>query len=598
MPTARRVRRQPARQTGRIPQHGAGRVVALAAGALILAVSARAAPETARAAAAQPTAPPFGTYLSGVVAGALGDADAASGRLLQVLGSDPGDPGLRSQAFIFSTLAGRPDAVRLAPLITSNPLAPLVSGNARALAGDWAGAQASYGGIEKTPLNQLLQPLLLAWAEQGAGHTDLAMTRLVPLTQGNPIAGVYALHAAMIADLAGRNDQAAALYAQALSLYPGSDMVLVEQYGGFLARNGKPAIAQGMVHALVKAVPLLAIAESGLDSSLTTPRLGGATRPACAGLALAYLTMATLIQQQAPRGQEAESFMLRFALDLQPDLTPARLLLADLQSGAHQTQQALGTLRQIRPGDPLAPVAALRIAALDASLGGATDRADAHAILARLATTYPKRPEPLQSLGDLLQDEGHFREAIAAYDHAIALMSPLATDDWPILFARATAYDRDRQWPRAQSDLQQALSLAPEQPFLLNYLGYSWVERNHDLDQARRMIERALDAKPDDGSIRDSLGWAMYRQNDVPGAVRTLERAAEQIPEDPTVNYHLGVAYWSAGRHVEARDQWLWALNLHPDRQQEARLRAALSAAAQQGGDPVGAADALPVSVP
>ena len=154
-------------------------------------------------AAAQPTAPPFGTYLSGVVAGALGDADAASGRLLQVLGSDPGDPGLRSQAFIFSTLAGRPDAVRLAPLITSNPLAPLVSGNARALAGDWAGAQASYGGIERTPLNQLLQPLLLAWAEQGAGHTDLAMTRLVPLTQGNPIAGVYALHAAMIADLAG-----------------------------------------------------------------------------------------------------------------------------------------------------------------------------------------------------------------------------------------------------------------------------------------------------------------------------------------------------------------------------------------------------------
>ena len=74
----------------------------------------------------------------------------------------------------------------------------------------------------------------------------------------------------------------------------------------------------------------------------------------------------------------------------------------------------------------------------------------------------------------------------------------------------------------------------------------------------------------------NSLGWAMYRQDDVPGAVRTLERAAEQIPEDPTVNYHLGIAYWSAGRHVEAADQWRWALNLHPDRQQEARIRAAL----------------------
>ncbi len=560
---------------------------------------AHAASESARSAASQPPAPAFGTYLSGVVAGALGDADAASGRLLQVLGTDPDDPALRSQAFIFSTLAGRPDAVRLAPSIAGNPLAPIVIGNAAAIAGHWTEAQANYGRIEHTPLNQLLQPLLLAWSEQGAGQTDLALTRLIPLTQNNPIAGVYALHAAMIADLAGRTDQAASLYQQAISLYPGSDVMLVQAYAGFLSRQGKPLVAQGLVHALTRTVPMLAIAEPGLDAAIAVaPGHADARAAACAGLARAYLTMATLIRQQAPRGQEAESFMLRFALDLQPDLSPARLLLADLQSDAHQPATALATLREIPPGDPLAPVASLRIAALDASLGGAAERAEAHAILGRLAASYPHRPEPLQALGDLLQDEGHYAQAITAYDQAIALMSPLATDDWPILFARATAYDRARQWPQAQSDLEQALALAPEQPFLLNYLGYSWVERRHDLGDARRMIERALDAKPEDGSIRDSLGWAMYRQDDVPGAVRTLERAAEQIPEDPTVNYHLGIAYWSAGRHVEAADQWRWALNLHPDRQEEARIRAALREATRPGGDPVSAADALPVSVP
>ncbi|WP_428376618.1 tetratricopeptide repeat protein [Lichenicoccus sp.] len=571
----------------------------LLSGALLCPSGSHAASEDARSAASQPPPPAFGTYLSGVVAAALGDADTASGKLLQVLGTDPDNPGLRSQAFIFSTLAGRPDAARLAPSIADNPLAPIVIGNAAALAGRWTEAQASYGRIEHTPLNQLLQPLLLAWSEQGAGQTDLALTRLVPLTQSNPIAGVYALHAAMIADLAGRTDQAASLYQQAVSLYPGSDVMLVQAYAGFLARQGKPLLGQGLVHALTKAVPMLAIAEPGLDAALTVPPETATPQAASrAGLARAFLTMASLIQQQAPRGQEAESFMLRFALDLQPDLSPARLLLADLQSDAHQTQAALGTLRQVQADDPLAPVASLRIAALDASIGGASERAAAHAILDRLAASFPHRPEPLQSLGDLLQDEAHYARAITAYDQAIALMSPLTTDDWPVLFARATAYDRARQWPRAQSDLEQALALAPEQPFLLNYLGYSWVERHHDLDDARRMIERALDAKPEDGSIRDSLGWAMYRQDDVLGAVRTLERAAEQIPEDPTVNYHLGIAYWSAGRHVEAADQWRWALNLHPDRQEEARIRAALREATRPGGDPVSAADALPVSVP
>ncbi len=570
----------------------------LLSGSLLSPSGAHAAPEDARTAASQPPAPAYGTYLSGVVAGALGDADAASGKLLQVLDTDPGDPALRSQAFIFSTLAGRPDAARLAPSIVGNPLAPIVIGNAAAVAGRWSDALSSYGRIEHTALNQLLQPLLLAWSEQGAGQTDLALTRLVPLTQNNPIAGVYAMHAAMIADLAGRTDQAGALYQQAASLIPGSDMMLVQAYGGFLARHGKPLIAQGMVHALTRAVPMLGIAEPGLDAALVRSRDQAGSQPACAGLARAFLTMASLIQQQAPRGQEAETFMLRFALDLQPDLSAARLLLADLQGNSHQTQAALATLREIPPGDPLAPVAGLRIAALDAGIGGPGERAEAQAILDRLASTFPRRPEPLQSLGDLLQDEGHYAQAITAYDRAIALMSPLTTDDWPVLFARATAYDRARQWPRAQSDLEQALALAPEQPFLLNYLGYSWVERRHDLDDARRMIERALDAKPEDGSIRDSLGWAMYRQDDVPGAVRTLERAAEQIPEDPTVNYHLGIAYWSAGRHVEAADQWRWALNLHPDRQEEARIRAALREATRPGGDPVTAADALPVSVP
>ena len=543
------------------------------------------------------TAPPaplvYGAYLSGVVAGALGDADAASARLLNVLKADPGAPGVRGQALLFSILAGRPEAAQLAaelPASPSSPLAPIVLGDAAAADGRWSAAEAQYRRIEHSPLNDLLQPLLVAWSQQGAGQTDLALATLTVRPSPSPIDGVYALHAAMIADLSGRRDQAGRLYQQALTLYPGSDLVFAQSYSSFLARNGRQADGQALVHSLVHALPLLSIAEPGLDAALPQPPV---TTP-LQGLARAFLTMASLIQQQGSRGQEAEGFMLRFALSLQPDLASARLLLADVQA-SDQPQQALASLRLIPAGDPLQPVAALRAGVIGATKG----RSDvARSTLEHLVHSFPDRAQPLQALGDLLQDAHQYGAAIEAYDHAIRLMSPLNGQDWPILFARATAYDRNQQWRQAQADLQHALQLSPNQPFLLNYLGYSWVERKHDLGGARMMIERALDSEPDDGSIRDSLGWAMVRQNDFTGAVRQLERAAEQMPEDPTVNYHLGVAYWASGRRVEARDQWRWALNLHPDRQEEARIRTALRISTRPGGDPVLAADALPVSHP
>ncbi len=563
--------------------------------AILIAAILTCVAASSRQALAAPETPParslYGAYLSGVVAGALGDADTASAKLLDVLGTDPGNSDVRSQAFLFSTLAGRGEAAELAAQVSSNPLAPLVLGNDAARDGRWSAAQASYGKIAASPLNKLLRPLLVAWSQQGAGQTDLALTTLTSLTQNSPVAGVYALHAAIIADQAERTDQAARLYQQALTLYPGSDLVFVQSYASFLARAGKPAEGQALVHSLVHDLPLMAIAETGLDASLSTSPVQTPVQ----GLARAFLTIASLIQQQGPRGREAESLMLRFALDLQPDLAPALLLLADLQNNADQPQLALASLRRIAADDPLQPVAALRSGVIGAAAG---QRVEARAVLERLVKTFPDRAEPQQALGDLQQDDHHYPAAIEAYDRAIRLMSPLSGSDWPILFARATAFDRNRQWPQAQSDLRHALQLSPNQPFLLNYLGYSWVERKQDLGDARLMIERALDAKPDDGSIRDSLGWAMYRQNDIAGAVRQLERAAEQMPEDATVNYHLGAAYWAAGRKIEARDQWRWALNLRPDKQDEARIHAALHESMRAGGDPVLAADALPFSRP
>ena len=536
--------------------------------------------------------PVYGAYLAGIVAGAFGDSASASARLLDVLHADPTAADVREKAFLFSALAGSDAAATLAPMANGNPLAALVLGNEAARRGDWAAAQSAFAGSPSLPLNNLMRPLLVAWSQQGAGRTDLALATLTPLVQDGPLAGIYALHAAMIADLAGRTTQAGRLYQQAMARYPGSDLVFVQSYASFLYREGRSDDAKALVHALAAGLPLLEIAEPGLDAALpSTP-----VKTAVNGLARAYLTMAWLLQQQKNRnGSETEMFMLRFALDLQPDLASALLLLSDLQTAAQQPSAALSSLRRVAAGDPLAPVAALRIGLMETAAGEAKA---GRQVLEGLVARFPGRPEPLQELADVLQEQHRYAAAIDAYGRAIRLMSPLKEDDWPILFSRATAYDRNRQWIQAQADLEQALRLAPNQPFLLNYLGYSWVERRQDLQDARMMIERALDAKPEDGSIRDSLGWALFRQNDVPGAVRTLERAAEQMPEDPTVNYHLGAAYWAAGRRIEARDQWRWALILHPGRQDEARIRTALRSSMRPGADPVQAADALPLARP
>ncbi len=228
--------------------------------------------------------------------------------------------------------------------------------------------------------------------------------------------------------------------------------------------------------------------------------------------------------------------------------------------------------------DPLKPVVQLRLANLYARQDR---RDDAVSLLRALAATYPKRPEPLAQLGDTLADQKKFGEAIGAYDRAIALLRHPQAADWVVFYARGSALERAHEWPRAQADMNRALELSPDQPFVLNFLGYAMAERNEDLPLAREMVERALHARPNDGAIVDSLGWVALRQGDTKEALRLLEKAAELEPEDPSITGHLGDAYWNAGRRIEAEDQWRRALVLKPDADEQARIEARLKSASK-----------------
>ncbi len=171
----------------------------------------------------------------------------------------------------------------------------------------------------------------------------------------------------------------------------------------------------------------------------------------------------------------------------------------------------------------------------------------------------------LDALGSIQRARKQFKEAVGTYSRILDLIPKIGKQHWAYFYARGTSHERLRDWPAAEADLKKALELAPGEPLVLNYLGYSWIDQGINLKQGMALIEKAVALKPDDGYIVDSLGWALFKQGNFREAVRYLERAVELRPDDPILNDHLGDALWRAGREREARFQWDQALSLSPE---------------------------------
>ncbi len=253
----------------------------------------------------------------------------------------------------------------------------------------------------------------------------------------------------------------------------------------------------------------------------------------------------------------------RFALRLRPDFPLAQVLLGGLLESLDRKNEALVLYDAVSPSSPLYWSARLRKAETLDELNR-TDEAIAQ--LKQMASERSDQYEPLTRLGDMLRAKKRYNEAASSYSRAVERIGELTKKHWSLLYARGIAYERSKQWPKAEADFLRALKLSPEQPFVLNYLGYSWVDQGLHLDRARGMIERAVRLRPNDGYIVDSLGWVLYRLRDFEGAARRLERAVILRPDDPTINDHLGDAYWRVGRFLEARFQWRRALSLEPEK--------------------------------
>jgi tetratricopeptide (TPR) repeat protein len=252
---------------------------------------------------------------------------------------------------------------------------------------------------------------------------------------------------------------------------------------------------------------------------------------------------------------------LRLALYLNPDFDMAKIVLADRFESLKKYAEAIQVYRTISAGE-YRQAAAIQIAIDEGRLD---QKEAAIADLKAILAAHPDDMASWTSLGDVYRADNKDAQAVDAYNHAIALLNPPDKKDWPLYFARAVSEQAVKSNAASEADLQAALKLSPDQPEVLNYLGYTWVDEGRNLPQAVAMLEKARALSPYDGYIVDSVGWAYYRLHRYEDASKTLQAAVLLVPGDPTINEHLGDAYWMAGRKLDARFQWNHALAFNTD---------------------------------
>jgi Flp pilus assembly protein TadD len=278
------------------------------------------------------------------------------------------------------------------------------------------------------------------------------------------------------------------------------------------------------------------------------------------GFAEIFYTVSTILMQDNVKGI-ATNF-LQYAMFFKPEFPLVHFLQAQIFESDEYYRGAQNEFNKIKSDSPLYFQSKLQRAWLYDEM----DRSDETiAALLDLEREYPDNREVLNSIAEFYRMHERYTEAIPAYSKVIDNIEKETARDWLIYYTRGIVFDQEKRWDEAEQDLKKALEIKPEQPMVLNYLAYSWVDRGLNYVEAKKMLERAVEQRPNDGYIVDSLGWALYKMGDYEEAVPILECAAQLETQDWAINDHLGDAYWKVGRKNEARFQWRHALSLSPD---------------------------------
>jgi tetratricopeptide (TPR) repeat protein len=507
-----------------------------------------------------------GRYLAARVAEEDHDYDIGSSQLDAALTEAPNDPTLLYAAFRMRMYAGRIDgAALLAPqVLQTKPgdgFANLVLTIEDVKRGDYRGAERQLARIGAE--NQLgpLRDFVVAWLK--AGEKDFVAAREI-LARLKPKGGDRAeapslVVQAEIDELAGDRAAAESKYRRAAELDPSGLRITVSVAEG-LRRLGKADDARALLKAYGEKFSDSVVMDGLLAPNAPMPK---SPSPASGIAEIMFDIGGILGSDQRNERVDLALIFEQLAVELKPDHDFAWLMIAGIDQQFGKNAKAVAALGKIGPSSPLYWQARLRAATLDAEEGH-VDQA-----VSRLRTLIAEKPERIDAaltLADLLRSKERWKDAAAAYDVAISRIKKPEERYWPVYFGRGIVLERLKQWPRAEADMKKALELSPEQPYVLNYLGYSWIDQGVHLDEGMKMLKRATELRPDDGAITDSVGWAYYRLGQYDKAVEWLERASEQKGDDATVVEHLGDAYWHVGRFREARFEWRRAVNQKPDK--------------------------------
>ena len=514
-----------------------------------------------------PTAPDsaLGSYLAAQHAQTVHNYGDAANFLERALAADPGNYDLVRHVFLLRVSEGRveaslPLAQRIIDIDGRAGLPGLVMVEQALKAGKYDEAVTIGQAMPREGTQRFAVPLMLAWAEAGRRQYGPALQALDVMNGVNGIAPLHDLHTALVQDYADHVDEAKASFRRVLAGAQAPTWRVAELAGNFFERHGDTADATQIYQRVGREQGTIDVTSAGLErvAKGTVPPRVIAT--AADGAAEALFDLAGLLN--LPQTIDASLIYARLALDLSPRFALAQMLVGEIRNAQQRPDEALALYQTVDPKSPYAWMAQLR-AALELDALDRTDEAIAR--LKGLAAERPTRSAPLIEIGDILRSHKRFAEAVGAYDQAAARVSDPQPEDWHLFYSRGVAEERSSNWPRAEADLKKALALQPNQPLVLNYLGYSWIDKGQNLNDALGMIKHAVDLQPNDGYIVDSLGWAYFRLHDFDHATEYLERAIELLPEDPTINDHLGDAYWRTGRLAEARYQWQRALQFQPE---------------------------------
>jgi tetratricopeptide (TPR) repeat protein len=505
-----------------------------------------------------------GSYLAARHAGIERDSTTAAAYYLNVLKADPRNADLLSRAFLSVLTDGDIDeagrlADRLIQLDRSDRIARLVIGVRALKQKQYALARQNFAQSVRGPVTDLTASLLSAWALAGAGDTRGAVDTLDRLAGPDWYAIFKDLHAGLILDVANNKKDAGKRYERTYKADPMA-VRTVEAYGRYLSRAGAKDDALKVYQEFSKAVPDHPVIVEEMKEIAAGEKLPVLADSPQAGAAESLYGLGSSIGRRG--GEDLALIYLQLALYLEPTHTMALLSLADLYESLKKPELAIKVYDRIPPSSPVHRNAEIQIASdLDA-----LDRTDeAKKRLEHLVAEHPKDTEAILALANILRSRKDFAECANVYSKAIANVPVPEKPNWVMFYFRGICYERSKQWPLAEADLKKALELFPDQPLVLNYLGYSWIDQGVNLDQGMTMIRRAVEQRPDDGYIVDSLGWANFRIGNYDEAVKDLDRAVELKPEDSTINDHLGDAYWRVGRVLEARFQWAHAKDLKPE---------------------------------